>query len=33
VDGIVAARFLEAFKVLLENPLRLTFNAPTEAAS
>jgi len=33
VDGIAAARFVAAFKDLLENPLRLTLEAPQETRS
>lgn len=33
VDGIRAARFVAAFKDLLEHPLRLTLDAPQEARS
>lgn len=31
VDGIMAARFAQAFKDMLENPVRLTLGAPSEA--
>jgi len=31
VDGITAARFVEAFKEMLENPIRLTLDAQQEA--
>jgi pyruvate dehydrogenase E2 component (dihydrolipoamide acetyltransferase) len=30
VDGITAARFVETFKEMLENPIRLTFDSPQE---
>jgi len=30
VDGITAARFVEVFKEMLENPTRLTFDSPQE---
>ena len=33
VDGITAARFVAAFKDLLENPFRLTLDAPQETRS
>jgi pyruvate dehydrogenase E2 component (dihydrolipoamide acetyltransferase) len=32
VDGITAARFADAFKVMLENPLRLTLDPPQESS-
>ena len=31
VDGITAARFVETFKAMLENPIRLTLDAPQES--
>ena len=30
VDGITAARFVETFKEMLENPIRLTIDPPQE---
>jgi len=33
VDGISAARFMAVFKEMLENPTRLTLEAPQETSS